>query len=211
MRHRSSCTRMMGREDCFISSPLWWWTEPKWWPLCQGQNIYGPNCTFKVLRRAKCQLLRLLRCIRTWDGGLNGTTLSSSLKRLTDRKHVTWKHFIVFLKNSFCTMFLIKEAQGWLFYSCGNALQQSQWNIGMLEKRSEVRAVWTVCGLPSGLSSGSQFQLQSGFEPRVKQLLSSDGASFHLRRRVVDSAPFSENLNVGKKRHIRTRQSVCVW
>lgn len=71
--------------------------------------------------------------------------------------------------------------------------------------------VWMVNSLQSRLSSRSQFQLQFGFEPRVKQLLSADKASLHLWWRVVDSAPFSENLkkDTGEPYKVAT-DNLCV-
>lgn len=59
----------------------------------------------------------------------------------------------------------------------------------------EVRVVSVVNRLQAGLSSSSQFQLQSGLEP--------EWDSFHLRRRVVDSASFIENLGNSNKTHVR--------
>lgn len=65
----------------------------------------------------------------------------------------------------------------------------------------EVTVVRRVNRLQSGLSSRSQLQLQPGFKPQVTQRLSTDGASLHLWRQVVYSAPFIEDLKKRKDKH----------
>lgn len=111
---------------------------------------------------------------------------------------VTWKHFIVFLKKTFCTMFPIKEAHRWLFYSCGNATQESQWNIvRVMDKRSQWSGWWTACSQDS--AAGHSFSSSLDFNFVRCSSFHQVGASLHLRRCVVDSAPFLENLNKGKQ------------